>query len=170
VGTVANSANVDCTRAWAHIASRSPGGAVGLPDLGAVELTELVERRVRRPRGLLVAHVDAQVAAQVPRQVRPLADVGPVGLDQSHPLRPRVTRLGDCTLLAGEVVLRARLVTAEGSDPMARFEVTDTGIGIADADQRRLFEPFSQADASTTRRYGGTGLGLAICLQLVHLR
>ncbi|MGH9281055.1 MAG: response regulator [Acidimicrobiales bacterium] len=65
---------------------------------------------------------------------------------------------------AGEVVIRAAPVERPG---WLRFEISDTGIGIADRDRERLFEPFSQADASTTRRFGGTGLGLAITRRLV---
>jgi CheY-like chemotaxis protein len=68
---------------------------------------------------------------------------------------------------SGEVVIRAQVEDETEVGPVVRFEVTDTGLGLEDVDRERLFEPFSQADSSTTRRFGGTGLGLAICRQLV---
>ncbi|MFI5938428.1 ATP-binding protein [Actinoplanes sp. NPDC051494] len=67
----------------------------------------------------------------------------------------------------GSVTIRADLA-GDRDHPVVRFEVTDTGIGITPADAQRLFEPFTQADASTTRVYGGTGLGLAISKQLAE--
>jgi len=69
----------------------------------------------------------------------------------------------------GEVVLRAQLAGEDATHVTVRFEVVDSGIGMSPETQRILFQAFSQADSSTTRRFGGTGLGLAICRQLVGL-
>jgi PAS domain S-box-containing protein len=69
----------------------------------------------------------------------------------------------------GEVVVRVTGLEKSGAVPAFRIEVRDTGIGITPEAQRQLFQPFMQADTTTTRHYGGTGLGLAIAHQLIEL-
>ncbi len=69
----------------------------------------------------------------------------------------------------GEIMVNVALAGETESDVTLQFSVSDTGIGISEEARRRLFLPFTQADGSTTRRYGGTGLGLAICKRLVEM-
>ena len=70
---------------------------------------------------------------------------------------------------SGQIDLTAELIERLDGEDRVLFSVKDTGIGISEAHQRNLFQPFAQAELSTTRRYGGTGLGLAICRRLAAL-
>ncbi|CAG9933456.1 Histidine kinase [Candidatus Nitrotoga arctica] len=110
--------------------------------------------------------------------LRLVFDVDP---DLSHPLRGDSLRLYQVLLNyisnaikftdQGEIIVRARIIEnqAPGTDSLIRFEVQDSGIGISAEQIAQLFQPFHQADASTTRKYGGTGLGLAISRQLAEM-
>ena len=99
--------------------------------------------------------------------------------EMPHLLRGDATRLRQALLnfagnavkftQQGAIVLRARFLGDCGDELLVRFEVADTGIGIAPDKLKRLFTPFEQGDSSTTREYGGTGLGLAITQRLAQL-
>ncbi|NNH88136.1 ATP-binding protein [Acinetobacter terrae] len=69
----------------------------------------------------------------------------------------------------GEIIVRARMEHDDIGQCLLHFSVQDSGIGLSGTDRKKLFESFSQGDASVTRQFGGTGLGLAISKQLVHL-
>lgn len=69
----------------------------------------------------------------------------------------------------GDIVVRVKKISETVSSVKLRFSVADTGEGISREVQEKLFQPFTQSDASTTRRFGGTGLGLSICRRLVEM-
>ena len=69
----------------------------------------------------------------------------------------------------GEVAVHVGVDSKGADEVLLKFSVSDTGIGVSSEQQKAIFDPFSQADSSTTRKYGGSGLGLAICDQLVKM-
>ena len=105
----------------------------------------------------------ARVHPDVPKQLR------------GDPVRVRqvlvnlVSNAVKFTDAGGQVLARARVLESTNESTLVRFEIQDTGIGIGPEARAHLFEPFTQADAATSRRYGGTGLGLAISKRLVEL-
>ena len=103
-----------------------------------------------------------EVAAEIPETVR----------GDSTRLRQVINNLvGNAIKFteSGEVALRVRVEGREGKEAVFQFTVADTGIGIPAEKQALIFDPFSQADTSTTRKYGGTGLGLTISARLVRM-
>ena len=141
--------------------SKIEAGKMGLERI-AFGLREAVEETIEvcagraREKGLELACV---IETDVPARVR------------SDPMRLRqvlINLVGNAIKFteSGEVVVRVTALDATGR---LRFEVSDTGIGIAEDAQTDIFNAFSQADSFTTRKYGGTGLGLAICRQILTL-
>ncbi len=127
-------------------------------------------------RGLLDQVLKAQAIRAHEKGLELVCDAAPdlpcsVVADQNRLRQVLLNLVGNAVKFTehGEVVVRATVAAQEGNEITLQFSVSDTGIGIPAESQALIFQPFSQADSSMTRRFGGTGLGLTISLKLVHL-
>ena len=146
-------------------------------DFSKVEAGKLELERIDFDLGQLIEYTAELFAERAQRagleltcQIAPTVPTALLG--DPHRLRQILTNLfGNALKFTqhGEVGVSVSLVEEDQQAALLHFAVKDTGIGIATADQERIFASFSQADGSTTRQYGGTGLGLAISQQLAQL-
>jgi signal transduction histidine kinase/CheY-like chemotaxis protein len=150
----------------------------GMLDLSKIEAQEMdVHAEPTNVAALMEEVADQLHVRASARNLQTVCDVAPdlpvSLLVDPHRLRQVLVNLvGNAVKFTqqGEVVLRARVEERRADNTaMVHFSVEDTGIGIAEADQARVFEKFFQANSSTTRAFGGTGLGLTITRSLVQI-
>ncbi|MBH9552927.1 bacteriohemerythrin [Inhella gelatinilytica] len=144
-------------------------------ELSKIEAGKMVLEQQPVQVSSLVANVVSMIAERAQaKQLRIETEVHPVASGLlGDPLRLQQALLNFATNAVkfterGSVTLRVLVEEESDADVKLRFEVADTGIGIAPETLQRLFVAFEQADNSTTRQYGGTGLGLAICRKLAQ--
>ena len=128
------------------------------PARATLDAIQMVERSALAKSLTVSAHLDPALPAMVSGDVMRLRQVLLNLLSNAIKFTAQ-----------GEVLVRAELRSLAPSGCELYFSVTDSGIGINEEQQSRLFQPFSQAEASTARMFGGTGLGLAICKRLAGL-
>jgi signal transduction histidine kinase/CheY-like chemotaxis protein len=143
-------------------------------DFSKIEAGKMqLERETFDPRSLLLDTLRAFEAQRTKPQLHLHAEIAalpPAVIGDAIRLRQVLTNLiGNAIKFTpeGEVRLEAEM-DRSGDGWRLRVRVVDSGIGMSAEEQARLFQPFAQADASTSRQFGGTGLGLAICRRLVH--
>ena len=149
----------------------------GILDFSKIEARELAVEVIPFDLGDCVATTVKLLAARAHRKGLELTyeiapDLPTALLGDPGRLRQVITNLVTNAIkftAHGEVALTVEAQTLTERDAVLRFSVTDTGIGVPPEKQAAIFEPFVQADSSTTREYGGTGLGLAISRSLVAL-
>ena len=133
------------------------------------EVLDLVAAPARAKRVDLVYEIDAGVPARVRTDVTRLRQILVNLVGNAVKFTPRGSVKIEVALADTDADSQPSTVRLHTDAFALRFSVIDTGIGIPDSAMERLFKAFSQADASTTRRYGGTGLGLVICARLAEL-
>ena len=150
-------------------------------DLSKIEADKLELERIDFPLSAVLDHVGSLISDQARQKGLTLGiecgDVPPWLSGDPTRLRQALLNYASNAVKfteRGAIVLRARLEDgpkpAQNADELlVRFEVEDSGIGIAEERRELLFHPFEQADTSATRKYGGTGLGLSITLRLAQL-
>jgi signal transduction histidine kinase/CheY-like chemotaxis protein len=168
-------------RQYATIARYSGQTLLGLLndllDISKIEASRLALESVDFDLGEVLKHACDVHSAPAAEKGLDLTCVVAAGTPQSlrgDPVRLRqilMNLIGNAVKFttAGEVICRVSVEREDGNTTCLRFAVTDTGIGIPAEKCRTLFEPFVQADSSTTREFGGTGLGLAISKSLVTM-
>ena len=145
-------------------------------DLSKIEAGRMSAEHLPTPVGGVLAEVQSLIQVRVDAKQLgfQLRFAGPIPETiQTDPTRLRqvlINLIGNAVKFtdAGQVVLEVALVQDQQASRL-QFDVIDTGIGMGEEQRRRLFRPFTQADASTSRRFGGTGLGLTISRRLAQL-
>jgi signal transduction histidine kinase/DNA-binding response OmpR family regulator len=146
-------------------------------DFSKIEVGQLQLEQVPFDLGQVMDDVSAQVGLGAADKGLELLFDEPPGLPKAlvgDPSRLRQVLLNLCGNAVkftprGEVVIGIGLEAQDAAGVVLRFSVRDTGIGMSEEQRQRLFQPFTQADASMSRRFGGTGLGLAISQRLVRM-
>ena len=145
-------------------------------DISKIEANKLVLEKSDFELDAMLGRMAAMVIERVQEKgleliIDAAPDLGVVNGDVTRLSQALLNYLGNAIKFTerGSITLRARVVEESATDLLLRFEVTDSGIGIAAEHLPRLFQAFEQADGSTTRRFGGTGLGLAITRRLARL-
>jgi CheY-like chemotaxis protein/HPt (histidine-containing phosphotransfer) domain-containing protein len=168
-------------RRFANVVQTSGRALLSLID-NILDLSKIEARKiVLEKRNFQLGHVVEDVVQLLGVQAkakglafrgRVLPNIPPMVYGDSLRLRQVLTNLAANAIKftdRGAVTLEAALESQSANQITVRFRITDTGIGIKADQMAALFQPFAQADASTTRKYGGTGLGLTISKQLVEM-
>jgi CheY-like chemotaxis protein len=145
-------------------------------DISKIEADKLVLEQVSFEVEAVLTRISSMVIESVHKKGLELLidippDLGIVSGDATRLGQALLNYLGNAVKFTehGTITLRARVIEENAKDLLLRFEVEDSGIGIAAEHLPRLFHVFEQADSSTTRRFGGTGLGLAISRRIALL-